>query len=136
MSEDAVYTEEQRYIDSEYPADLAAKLRAADITDADDLPAWAVEELTQNLLDHAPSLAPGNTLADRSPAAYTAFRAAMDEAKTIGRSADTAWNNRNRESELASRCARAALLAVDDVLGGYRYDIVKTYVDAVRKGSA
>ncbi|MDM2175290.1 Uncharacterised protein [Mycobacteroides abscessus subsp. abscessus] len=130
------YTEEQRYIDSEYPANLAAKLRAADISSGDDLPAWAVEELMQNLLDYAPSFAPGNTLADRNPFAYSVFRAAMDEAKAVNVSADAAWNDRNRESELASRCAHAAMMAVDEVLGDYRYNIVKTYVNAVRKGAA
>ncbi|SKU67160.1 Uncharacterised protein [Mycobacteroides abscessus subsp. abscessus] len=75
------YTEEQRYLDTEYPENLAAKLRAADITNTDDLPAWAAEELMQNLLDYAPSFTPGNTLADRNPIAYSLFRAAMDEEK-------------------------------------------------------
>jgi len=132
------YTEEQRYIDSEYPTDLAAKLRAAGVTDADDLPAWAAEELMQNLLDYAPSFAPGDVLSSRNPVAYTVFRAGMDEAKAVDVIADTAWNNRdrNRESELASRCAHAALMAVDEVLGDYRYNIVRVYVEAVRKGSA
>lgn len=129
------YTDEQRYIDTEYPADLAAKLRAAGINDADELPTWAAEELMQNLLEYTPSFAPGNTLADRKPVAYSLFRAAMDEVKAVDVSADAAWNDRSRDSELASRCARAALLAVDDVLGEHRYQVVKTYVDAVRKGA-
>lgn len=59
------YTEEQRYIDSEYPENLTAKLRAADIHDTDPLPAWAVRELQNNLLSDMPTFDPGDALAGR-----------------------------------------------------------------------
>lgn len=126
------YTEEQRYIDSEYPANLAAKLRAADITDADDLPAWAVRELSENLYGGIPDLSPGQALASRNPAAYRLFHAQWTRARDVKNSTlEHPWRS---DDALESRCVTAAGDAIHDVCADYMDEVVKTYITTVRKG--
>ncbi|SLC41688.1 hypothetical protein [Mycobacteroides abscessus] len=126
------YTDEQRYIDSEYPTDLAAKLRAADITDADDLPAWAVRELERNLYSDIPNLEPGAALAARNPAAYRVFKSQWTRARDVKNSTlEHPWRS---DDALESRCITAAGDAIHDVCADYMDEVVKTYVEAVRKG--
>lgn len=126
------YTDEQRYIDAEYPENLAAKLRAADIGISDPLPAWAVRDLENNLYGDVPSLAPGEALADRNPIAYTAFHVTWTEARTIKRAT---LDKRHHGDDLASRCRRASAGAVLDVCNEAMDEAVKTYVEAVSKGA-
>lgn len=127
------YTEEQRYIDTEYPANLTAKLRAADISNTDPLPTWAVRELEQNLYSDVPSLEPGEALADRNPSAYTEFHVTYVEARTIKRAALT---RDHHGDDLAARCARAASDAIYDVCTEAMDAAVKTYIAAISKGAS
>lgn len=128
------YTETDRYIDSEYPADLTAKLRAADISNTDVLPAWAVRELQNNLLSDMPTFDPGNALAGRNPAAYDTFHAAYVEARSVKHAVLDTYRHLHGD-DLTTRCRIAAADAVLEVCDEAMDAAVNTYIAAVTKGA-
>ncbi|MFZ2242118.1 MAG: hypothetical protein WAV90_21585 [Gordonia amarae] len=120
----------QDFLDQEYPADLAARLRAARITAADDLPEWVVTAVSENMSTECPELGPGDLLADRNPEAYTAYRAARSEALSIQRG--LVWPR--SDDDLRTRCRRAALDAVNETCDDALYEAEQTYINAIRGG--